>query len=230
MKFLRLLPLLLFVLAPARADLTIVQKVEGVGGTHEVTMKVKGDKARVEVRPEMSTILDAKSGEVINLFHEKKAVMRIPGEQAKAMAEMAKAFVKTEAPNQSVPKPTGKTQTINGSETQEYVSDSPKYHATYWVATNYPDYQKILPQMELLRKGAFESIMKGMPDYHALPGLPLRTIVKVDDEPEITSTIESVSLAPLPASEFTVPADYREMKMPDINLHMPGQSPEPGNP
>ena len=55
-----------------------------------------------------------------------------------------------------------------------------------------------------------------MPDYHALPGLPLRTKIKTEGQEEITSTIASVSLAPLPASEFSVPADYSEMKMPDF--------------
>jgi hypothetical protein len=46
--------------------------------------------------------------------------------------------------------------------------------------------------------------------------MPLRTQVKMPDQPEITSTIESVSLAPLPDADFTVPAGYSEMKMPDI--------------
>ncbi len=71
-----------------------------------------------------------------------------------------------------------------------------------------------------------------MPDYHALPGLPLRTQVKYSDQPEITSTIESVSLAPLPDSDFTVPADYSEVKMPDFHRKQePANSPTtPDNP
>jgi hypothetical protein len=45
-----------------------------------------------------------------------------------------------------------------------------------------------------------------MPDYHALPGIPLRTHVKTSNEHEITSTIESISVSPLPDTDFTVPA------------------------
>jgi hypothetical protein len=135
---------------------------------------------------------------------------------AKAMAEMAKSFVKEEAPDQALPKPTGQKETISGYETEEYVSDSPKYHATYWVAKSYPNYENILQQMSLLQRGAFASITKGMPDYHALPGLPLRTEIKVPGQGQITSTIESVSLSPLAASEFDVPANYSEEKLPDI--------------
>ena len=222
--------LCLALLAQARADLTIVQKVEGTEGLHEITIKVKGERARVEVSPEVSTIVNAKTGEVTNILHEKKMVMRIPGDKAKAMAEVAKSFVKEETPNQSLPKPSGKKQTIQGYETSEYVTDSPKFHASYWVATNYPNSPQIMQQMEVLKKGAFASVMQGMADYHSLPGLPLRTEVKIADQPEVTSTIESVSLAPLPESDFSAPAGYSEMKMPDINLQMPAQTPKSGNP
>ena len=202
--------------ATAQADLTVVQKMAGADGVHQITLKVKGDKARVDVTPQVTTIIDAKTGDLTTLLNDKKTVMRISGERAKAMAEMAKSFVKEEAPEQALPKPTGQKETISGYETEEYVSDSPKYHATYWVAKSYPNYENILQQMSLLQRGAFASITKGMPDYHALPGLPLRTEIKVPGQGQITSTIESVSLSPLAASEFDIPADYSEMKMPDI--------------
>lgn len=217
MNSLRLFALVsLALLVTARADLTIVQKVEGSDGSHQITMKVKGDKARVEMSPQMTTIIDGKSGEIMNLIHNKKMVMRISGEKARAMAEIAKSFVQEEAPDQAPPKATGKKQTIKGYQTEEYVSDSPKFHASYWVATSYPDYQKILAQMSILQKGAFNAITKGMPDYRALPGLPLRTEVKIEGQEPIVSTIDSVRTDPLSDSEFALPAGYTEMKMPDI--------------
>ncbi len=217
MKTLRLLGFVsLALLATARADLTIVQKIEGTEGIRSIKMKVKGDKARVEVTPQITTIIDAKTGALTNILNDKKVVMRISGEKAMAMAELAKSFVKEEAPTQATPKASGKKETINGYETQEYVTDSPKFHASYWVATTYPDYKNILKQMAVLQKGAFASITKGLPDYRALPGLPLRTRVKVPGQEEVISTIESVSVDPLPDSDFVAPAGYSEMKMPDF--------------
>lgn len=215
MNLLRLL-VFLALAATVRADLTVVQKMEGTEGVNKITFKIKGDKARVEVNPQVTTIVDAKSGDLTTLLNDKKSVMRISGERAKAMAEMAKSFVKQESPEQALPKPTGRKETINGYETEEYVTDSPQYHASYWVAKTYPNYQNILQQMSLLQRGAFAEITKGLPDYHALPGLPLRTRIKTPGQEEITSTIDSVSLAPLPASDFTVPSDYSEIKMPDF--------------
>ncbi|MEO5717115.1 MAG: DUF4412 domain-containing protein [Chthoniobacterales bacterium] len=215
MKLLRLVGFLALC-ATARADLTIVQNMEGTEGVHKITFKIKGDKARVEVNPQVTTIIDAKTGDLTTLLNDQKTVMHISGERAKAMAEMAKSFVKQETPEQAMPKSTGRKETIAGYETEEYVSDSPKYHASYWVAKTYPNYQNILQQMSLLQRGAFAEITKGMPDFHALPGLPLRTKIKTPGQNEITSTIESVSLAPLPATDFNVPANYSEMKMPDF--------------
>jgi hypothetical protein len=221
----------LALLATSRADLTIVQRIDGSDGVHRITLKVKGDKARVDVNPQITTIIDAQTGDLTTLLSDKKTVMRISGEKTKAMAEIAKSFAKEEASTQSLPKATGKTETINGYETVEYVSDSPKYHATYWVATTYPDYANILKQMAILQQGAFADIAKGMPDYHALPGLPLRTQVKIPGKDEITSTIESVSQLPVPDAEFTAPADYSEMKIPNFigGKQSPGKPDDPGN-
>ena len=218
---------LLCLAATARADLTIVQKVQGTEGLNRITFKVKGDLARVDVNPQITTIINAKTGELITLINDKKTVMRISGERARAMAEMAKSLVQDEAAAQPAPKSTGRKETINGYETEEYVTDSPKYHASYWIAKNYPDADSILKQMALLKNGAFASITKGMPNYDALPGLPLRTTVKIPGQNEITSTIESVNLSPLAASDFTAPADYSELKLPDI---LGGKSPKPGPP
>jgi hypothetical protein len=225
MKSFCLFATLFLVFATARADLTIVQTVDGVGQVQHITMKVKGDKARVEIGSQLTTIIDSKTGNVINLMNEKKVAMTIPGENARAMAEMAKSFVKEEAPTQPSPKPTGKKETINGYETQEYVSDSPKFHASYWVAPTYPNYASILQQMNVLKNGAFASVAKGMPDYSALPGMPLRTHVRTGNEHEITSTIESISSSPLPDADFTVPAGYSEMKMPDLHGERPAAKP-----
>lgn len=72
MKFLRLLGFLALC-ATARADLTIVQQMNGAEGLHKITFKVKGDKARVEVNPQVTTIIDAKSGDLTTLLNDKKA-------------------------------------------------------------------------------------------------------------------------------------------------------------
>ena len=223
-------PCLLFLVSllaatAVRADLTIVQKVEGGDGSATVKMMVKGDKVRVEINPKLTTLLDAKTGDLTMLMNDQKTVMHISGERAKAMAEMAKAMAKeTMSTTNAAPKATGKTEKVNGYDTEEYVSDSGKAQTTYWIAKNYPAGAAIMKQMEVLQNGAFGALRKGLPEFKDLPGLPIRTEVKVNGANQMTSTIQSVSQDAVPDAEFVAPADYSEMKMPDIF----GGKPAPG--
>ena len=79
----------------ARADFTIVQKVEGKGQTHEITLKIKGDKIRMEAMPQMTMIVDGKTGDTITLMNSQKKIVRISGDKAKAIAEMAAKYAGT---------------------------------------------------------------------------------------------------------------------------------------
>ena len=75
-------------LAHAFGDLTIVQSVEGMGPVTQMTMKIKGDKARIDVSPQIATIFDGKTGEMINLMRDQKMVVRMSAEKIKLASEM----------------------------------------------------------------------------------------------------------------------------------------------
>src|SRR2546425_7842667 len=143
---------LLLIIMSARADLTIVQKVEGVGSAADMTIKIKGGKARINATPQMTTIVDGKTGEMTNLMNDKKTVVRISADKMKAAADMISKFSDK---NKSAEKPkltaTGKRETINGYETEEYVCDAPIFKANYWIALKYPDGAAILKQLQSLK-------------------------------------------------------------------------------
>src|SRR5205807_8961780 len=104
-----------------QADLTIVQRVEGVGQDGEVTVKIKGDKERIDAPSQPTRIIDGKTGELTDLMNNKKSFVRISAAQIKAAAETINKFDGDE--KSAVPKltPTGKKETINVYETEEYV-------------------------------------------------------------------------------------------------------------
>jgi ABC-type enterochelin transport system substrate-binding protein len=75
-------------LLSARADLTIVysstlqpasqaEKSDEASAARTMSIKIKGDKARIEASPQLTTILDGKTGEVVNLMNDLKIVVRI---------------------------------------------------------------------------------------------------------------------------------------------------------
>ncbi len=64
----------------ARGDFTIVQKVEAKGHTNEMTLKLKDDKVRMEVAPQMTMIVDGRTGETITLLTAQIKFLRMSGD------------------------------------------------------------------------------------------------------------------------------------------------------
>ena len=218
-------------LVSARADLTIVHKVEGIGGGGEMTMKIKGDKMRIEVSPQITTIFNGKTGELTNLMNDQKTVVRISADKMKAAAEMINKFSsKKESAEKAKLVPTGKKETINGYETEQYAYDGPDVKATYWIALNYPDGAAILKQLQAIKSEAWNATNTKMPDYRDFPGVAIRTHITMakphqgtvsnsaasGSGTEITTTLISIKQYPLSDAEFAIPKDYQEMSMPDI--------------
>ncbi len=223
----RALVLQFLFLLPARADLTIVQTVEGAGPVTTSTMKIKGDKARVEAGPQITTIIDGKSGEILTLLNDQKKFLRISAAQAKAAAEMAMQPDQKGAPaTKPELKATGKKETINGYETEEYICDAAAFKGSYWIATKYPDAPAILAQMAATTPQAWNVAGKGMPDYRDFPGVPMRMRVSFAGK-EIVTTISAIKKDPLPASAFLPPAGFEETKMPNMDALLGTKPPAP---
>lgn len=210
----------------ASADFTLVQKVEGKGGAHDITLKIKGDKIRMEATPQMTMLVDGRTGDVITLMNSQKKIVRISGDKAKAIAEMAAKYGggTTEKPKLVA---TGKKMTVLGYEAEEYVADTKAFKAHYWIAPSFPNSAAILKQLQTIIPAAWNDLAKGMIDYRDLPGLPLRTQVTVGDD-EIVSTVVALKIDPLSDAEFVPPKDFQEMKIP--NVETPGNNPAPAPP
>ena len=232
-------------LLSARADLTIVQKVERAGSATNMTIKLKGDKVRIEASPQLTTIIDGKTGEIINLMNDQKTVVRISAEKAKAVTNMINKFdAKKEGAGKVKLTPTGQKETVDGYETEQYTYDGPDFKATYWIASNYPEGAAILAQLQSIKSEFWDAANAGAPDLRDFPGLPIRTRMTTTkhSQPakpggaalggatEITTTIISANQNPISDAEFTAPNDFKETKLPDIfdkKNAAPSTSPNP---
>jgi len=203
----------LALLVGARADLTIVQKVEGQGQNGEITVKIKGEKERMDAPSQPTRIIDGKTGEMTDLLNEKKSFIRISAQQMKAAAETINKFDDGKPPSPHKLTPTGKKETINGYETEEFVYETPQFKASFWVATKYPDATDILKQMQAPVSGAWKPSNMGMPDYTDFAGLPLKTVISVGDN-QVATTIMSIKKDSISAAEFDIPKDFQELKKP----------------
>jgi len=211
-------------LVSARADLTIVQRVEGAGQNGDVTVKIKGEKERIDATEQPTRILDGKSGEMVNLMNDRKTFVKVSAEQIKAAAETINKFGGDKKPGGPKLTPTGKKETINGYETEEFVYEAPQFKASFWVAKKYPDASGILKEMQAPVSGAWKPSNLGMPDYTDFEGLPLKTVISMGAN-QMTTTITSIKKDPLNAAEFEIPKDFQELKRPVKPAPQPGGNP-----
>ena len=267
-----------FSVLPLRADLTIAYSTaveparqaqkpattpNTVAAAENMTIKVKGDKARIDAPPHMTAIFDGTTGELINLLNDQKSVVRISPDKMRAIADTLNKFGSNKAGSEK-PRltPTGQRETINGYDTEQYTYDGPDFKAVYWIAPNYPNGAAVLAQLQSIKSEFWDAANTKMPDFRDFPGLPIQMRIIVGKQnaagghgakerpagahakeseagghgasasghlTEITSTITGVSLDSIADSEFTVPSDFKETKLPDIfdkNL-APSVSPNP---
>src|SRR5436190_17003688 len=157
------LVLTVFVILPVRADLTIVysttvqpasdnQKVEptptAVAAGSNMTIKVKGDKARIDVSPQVTAIFDGQTGELINLLNDQKTIVRVAPDKMRAIADMLNKFGSNKGSDKPRLTPTGQREMINGYDTEQYTYEGPDFEATYWIEPNYPNGGVVLAQLQ----------------------------------------------------------------------------------
>lgn len=223
---------LTWVASPARADLLMTQKVEGTGQDVEITTKCKGERLRIDVAPGMSMIVDTKSGAMTNLMHAQKSYMQIPASVAQAAVENIKRQqAQAGGSPASEAKPqltaTGKKETISGYASEEYTTTVNNMKMRLWLTKALPDYQSALKQLAAAtEQGPLAAQSRGMGmnlDLTNLPGFPMRTVLEMGPSQSVTSTVTTISTKPLADTEFSVPTEYSEVKVP--NLTPPMQAP-----
>ena len=213
---------LLLSTALLRADLIVTQKVEGAGQTGDVTMKIKGDKIRADLPKGVSSITDAATGEVITLMHSQKSYLRIPAERTRAMLERMQEM-SGKGGNGEPPKlqPTGKKEKVGEWETEVFTSKIGEMELTYWLAKDFPDFERLLESMTKIQQGSMGGLNLG-PSMKEFPGMPVKTEMKLGGK-KITSTISSIEEKPVDAAIFELPKEYKEINLPPL----PGGTNEP---
>lgn len=199
----------------ARADVVIVQQVNGAGQSGQVTVKVSGNMVRTDVSAGISTITDASTGNITTLVHARKAYMVISSASAKSMIDqMTKVLQHAGAGAPAQPLPTGRKDKINGYDAEEYTFNNGMLSATYWVSSTFPNADQVKDALTKMSKGTLASVTRAFaPDLTKLPGVPVRTEMEFGGQKLLTDLV-SATVQPVDPSEFKPPADYTEMKLP----------------
>lgn len=207
------------------ADMTVVQKIHSGSVMGQppkdsvMTMKVKGDKARIEDASSGTWMLvDLAANKMFSVQPAKKQAMSMSLDIASKAGDMFSQM--SQNAKTTLTKGT-ETKVINGYKCDQYKLSTTggmlNLEATYWVS-NDVDSKEYLP----FRKYS-ESVLKmlKMDDLSKLQGMPIRSETSMNmmgQKIDVTSEIQSISHDAVPASVFVIPADYKieEMKMPEM--------------
>ena len=215
MKKLLLTTTVLLTAFAVRADIIITQKMESAMMNGEMTMKIKGEKGRVDMPAgpagAMSMIIDGVTGDVSTVMHGQKMVMKMGGAQLKSAVEQAKKAGGDVAVEK--PKATGTKEKIGQWDTEIFETKSGGQSGRIWVAKDFPNAAKIKAEMMKMSKAMGQSAMDAA--TMDLPGMPVKTEVETPVG-KMTMTITKAVEQPVDAAEFEVPKDYKEMAMPAI--------------
>lgn len=204
----------------ARADLIITEHLEDPYQAHELTMKVKGDKVRMDIQAagnQFSTIIDLTTGDAIQLLHSQQKYIRVSGKKSK---ELIDALKKSKGLDPSATPPaqpeivdTGKKEKVGNYNTEIFTTQSQGMKITLWVTKDIPDYASLLEQFKKLQSLQEKTGQQGL-DTTKLDGIPVKREVVTAEGKTITMTMTSIKSQPLDDSEFALPAGYSEMQMP----------------
>ena len=203
-------------LAPVRADLVIVQHVDGSGQSGDQTIKIKGDKARTDLAQQVSMITDGASGDIVTLMHSTKTFLKLTAAQTKAMLEQLKKLAPTAEPPKLTD--TGKKEKIGNYDCEIFTSNLGAVSVTYWIARDFPNYQSVLEQMGKLQGGSISAMGKGiMPELKDFPGMQIKTEMDLGGK-KISTVLISAKEETVDPASFDIPKDYKEASAPALNF------------
>jgi len=201
----------IFVITAARADLVIQNQSILSNETNIFTTKIHGDKIRDDSDDDsgISFIKNANTGDMTILWNKKKTFINRPG--AKAI-EQIKKMNKQSGDAKRKLLDTGKSEKVDGYDTEIYsLSDNNGMTVTYWVAKDYPNYQRLKTYLAKYDEANFAGIGNNSPiEISKLPGMLVKAQSVTKDFTH-TRTLISIKEEPVDESIFEIPKDYREM-------------------
>jgi hypothetical protein len=199
-----------------RADLVIVQKVDGAGQSGEQTIKIKGDKARTDLAQMVSMITDGATGEIVTLMHTPRTYLKVAPEQTKAMMEQLQKSRPSAEPAKL--QPTGKKEKVGDYECEIFTANLGAITATYWIAKDFPNYQAVLGQLEKLQAGSISAMGNGlMPELKDFPGMMMKTEMDLGGK-KVVTTLLSAKEENVDPAIFKIPANYKPIASPALNF------------
>jgi hypothetical protein len=199
---------------PGKADLTVVQKSEGAMNSGQLTLRIKGEKARADVSQQISMITDLATGDTVSLNHTAKTMIRISGEEAAKLRTLAAGL----KPGGEPPKltPTQRKEKVENRECQVYTWRVGEMEVTDWIDPVFADWKTVLGELQRFQNaGLSNSAQPLMPPLDQFPGMVIKREMNHKGT-KTTSTLVSVKADAIDEKIFEVPQGYKEQPAPKL--------------
>jgi hypothetical protein len=192
----------------------ITEKVEGRGRTMLMTLKLKGDKVRMDVTPQMSTIVDTATGDTTTVLNATKTFMTMSKDQMAQLRTLKGGPDGEAATPAAKPKlvDTGKSEKVGPYNCKIYTMETPESHFTFWATKDIPNYAAAEEQLKKFRAMGNTGATSA-PDTSDMQGIAAKTQINTNGE-TLTITIVSAQDKPIDDSEMAPPAGYTRVSMP----------------
>jgi Domain of unknown function (DUF4412) len=202
----------------SRADLTITQQIEREAAAQPATLtmtaKIKEGKMRLDLNPQMSSIVDLKTGDMISLMHNQKLALTIPGASIKSLQQAyAKKAQESIDAKRSPPKSTGRKDKISGYACEEFETTAEGASVRLWITKELPNGEKLMSELSSL---SGVDPFRGFHKDQQLPGFPIRTVVSGAEIGKTIVTVLEIRQDEIASSEFVVPESYRMIRAPAL--------------
>jgi len=193
--------------------MVITEKVEVQARSMTMTVRIKGDKVRMDASPQMSTIVDTSTGDTTTILHASKSYMTLSKAQTD---QLRKLKDQTTAANTPAGKPklvdTGKAEKVGDYNSEIYTLDTPAAHFTFWATKDIPNYAAVKEQLRKFR-AVSHSGGASAPDTSGMDGIAAKTQIVTKGQ-TMAITILSAEEKPIEDSEMAPPSGYTKVSMP----------------
>jgi Domain of unknown function (DUF4412) len=109
---------------------------------------------------------------------------------------------------------TGKKEKVGEHECEIFTADVGKMKLTYWLAKDYPNFQNLLTQLDVLEGSPLAGASGGLaPRTKDLPGMPIRITMEIAGQ-KVIVTLLSAKEEVVDPGIFKIPAGYKEQPAP----------------
>lgn len=199
------------------ADWVLVQKtsVEGSGDPQEMIIKLKGEKARMDMGTQMTLLSDGATGEMKMYLHAQKMVMNMNGDTVKSAMALAGQFLGKMDEKAAKPEATGKKETVGGHEAELYTWKGKLGNGRFWVASDFPGYKELNALQDKMAKAMGNPAASLAPQASDFPGMVVKSEMEMLGKKTTTELVSAKEEA-VSDDAFKAPEGYQEMKLPGL--------------